>query len=258
MSDSEAFQRLEDKYKELLRAFKSVVQKVNENEERYCERFAKVEKSVETLEVKVQKADKEHIDKINELHEKKKKVESDLKSVEEKLLQLNEELENQTKRLGGNKEAVINKDSEVSTFQNCKTSPARKLFCKQCNSQFDSMQILTRHIKKDHQDMKNCPFCDVDFKVSLDLEMHISEHHKTEVLSCDNCDAKFYTKWRLRKHKRIHENIRIRNCHYFNSDKFCPFAKIGCKFKHEYSQQCIYGEKCVMDRCQYRHMKNQQ
>ena len=50
MPDCEAHIDLDKKYSELLRSFKSLNTKVNNNNERYAERFTKVEKFMSNLE----------------------------------------------------------------------------------------------------------------------------------------------------------------------------------------------------------------
>ena len=39
----------------------------------------------------------------------------------------------------------------------------------------------------------------------------------------------------------------------YNNDKLCPFQLIGCKFKHEHSQLCVYGKRCQTYLCQHKH-----
>ena len=43
-------------------------------------------------------------------------------------------------------------------------------------------------------------------------------------------------------------------CHFFNNGKTCPYEKIGCKFLHQPSATCYFGEKCKNKLCQYRHI----
>ena len=45
------------------------------------------------------------------------------------------------------------------------------------------------------------------------------------------------TKWRLRKHVRIHLNKFTKICHYFKTGKHCPFEELGCKFLHNVTKK---------------------
>ena len=42
-------------------------------------------------------------------------------------------------------------------------------------------------------------------------------------------------------------------CHYFNNEKPCPYEEFGCKFKHEKSSTCSYGQRCNNTLCQFQH-----
>ena len=58
--------------------------------------------------------------------------------------------------------------------------------------------------------------------------------------------------WRLRKHVLGHDKER-KCCHFFNNGKVCPYEEIGCKFKHEESNECRYGQNCYIKLCQFKH-----
>ena len=63
--------------------------------------------------------------------------------------------------------------------------------------------------------------------------MHIKKDHREHPsYDCDNCDKKFVTKFRLRKHTQMHSDIKIGTCRYFRNNVFCPFEELGCKFLH--------------------------
>ena len=53
-------------------------------------------------------------------------------------------------------------------------------------------------------------------------------HDLVEKFQCEQYDKTFVLEWRLMKHKRIHKEKNITNCHYFNNKKECPFEEIGC------------------------------
>ena len=48
-------------------------------------------------------------------------------------------------------------------------------------------------------------------------------------------------------------NMNIKNCHYYNNSKVCPYEQYGCKFKHNESKNCRYGDKCNLTLCQFKH-----
>ena len=73
-----------------------------------------------------------------------------------------------------------------------------------------------------------CKTCAKVFTKNSDLEVHIEiEHTELKKFEC--------AEWRLKKHARIHttNKLDLRYCHYFNNEKICPFAKLGCMFMHE-------------------------
>ena len=59
--------------------------------------------------------------------------------------------------------------------------------------------------------------------------------------------------WRLKRHLRGHRDVNRKFCHYFNNGKVCPFYESGCKFRHEHSEVCFYGQSCTNHLCQYQH-----
>ena len=70
---------------------------------------------------------------------------------------------------------------------------------------------------------------------------------------CDLCGKTFVMKWRFKKHTEAHSNKSQKYCHYFNNDKSCPFDEIGCKFRHQHSDECIFGPKCKNKLCHFKH-----
>ena len=99
-----------------------------------------------------------------------------------------------------------------------------------------------------------CTHCENAFNSSSELENHLERLKLTRNFKCDKCEREFHTKYRLEKHMTNHISTeKIRNCHYFNSGKPCPYEVLGCKFTHEYSAICKFGDKCVRHMCQFRH-----
>ena len=99
-----------------------------------------------------------------------------------------------------------------------------------------------------------CKLCDHSFKRFVDLETHImTNHSKYQNFQCNKCEKRFVLKWRLRKHMVIHSQVNVKNCHYFNNGKKCPFEQFGCKFLHTASKPCELGITCSKYLCHYRH-----
>ena len=104
------------------------------------------------------------------------------------------------------------------------------------------------------QIQSRCPSCEEAFDTNTDMEKHIQNVHKNQSFNCGECDATFVSEWRMKKHKGTHlKNTATRNCHYFNSNKTCPFQNLGCKFNHKFSIQCRYGIQCPVRMCQFKH-----
>ena len=99
-----------------------------------------------------------------------------------------------------------------------------------------------------------CDHCDKSYSTNTEMEIHIESDHLIEGFNRDKCDKLFVSKWRLRVHQKSHAlEYKKRNCHYNNSDKRCPFEKLGCKFEHIMSRDCKFGVKCKHNMCQFRH-----
>ena len=128
--------------------------------------------------------------------------------------------------------------------------------CKVCEKTFQFKIDLLLHIKDEHPKEMKCKTCDDIFTKSSDLELHIKQTHNPETtFSCEDCDKTFIFKFRLRKHQESHKSKDIKNCHYFNNKKHCPFEEIGCMFDHVLSEKCNFGENCTNKMCQYQHKK---
>ena len=105
-----------------------------------------------------------------------------------------------------------------------------------------------------HSFLLKCKICEIYFDKFCDLERHIKScHEQYQEFACENCDKKFVTKWRMKKHTRIHTNKSTRNCHFFNNCKTCPFEELGCKFLHQESKNCILDQSCLVKLCSYKH-----
>ena len=117
---------------------------------------------------------------------------------------------------------------------------------------------LKLHSKTKHNTLSvNCDFCEMVFSKKCDLELHLeTEHNIEKEFKCDKCEMSFVMRWRLQKHMGIHEQktiSKVKFCHYFNNDVECPFAMLGCMFKHEIAPLCHYQERCSKKLCQFKH-----
>ena len=260
MPNSQDGKTLEEKYDELLRAFRSVMTKVNNNEKRNVERFSKLEKSIDLLENKIGEVNEQDNIGIDELEKRKKKMENDLVTIDKKLEDINCKIEQQTKtikKFQEKKEMKGDMDKDFPIYSRDICHQTEPFNCRICLSSYITKQQLRNHIKEEHKTKDHkCSYCDSTFESFLHLERHIQESHDNEAVKCDECDLKFYTSWQLKKHTKVHQNLKVRNCHYYNSDKECPFAAIGCKFKHVFSENCKFQDRCKMDKCQFRHTKS--
>ena len=82
----------------------------------------------------------------------------------------------------------------------------------------------------------------------------MKQHTEEQLNPCDVCGKYFYMKWRLNKHKQLHDNKPKTKCHYFNNGKVCPFDEVGCKFLHEISDECRQNAKCTRKLCPFQHL----
>ena len=86
-------------------------------------------------------------------------------------------------------------------------------------------------------------------KIILSYERHREAHMEEKKNKCDICEKELFLELRLRQHVKIHENPNTKKCHYYNNDKVCPFEPLGCKFRHEKSEQCSKSTSCEIRLC---------
>ena len=116
-----------------------------------------------------------------------------------------------------------------------------------------TMEIENK-IPKFTKNKYKCDYCSDKFSTKTEMESHIESSHVIINLKCDKCDKLFVSKWRLMMHEKSHTlKKKPRNCHYFNSDKQCPFERLGCKFQHIVSSVCKFGDSCTYNMCQFKH-----
>jgi hypothetical protein len=111
---------------------------------------------------------------------------------------------------------------------------------------------LKEQIKTRHSKTYECEFCDDTFTESWKMEEHLEHHGNERPFKCSICDKGFFMKWRMEKHTSDH-GVDMKFCHYYNSDKPCPYDKVGCKFKHENAPECRFNLKCTFKLCQFTH-----
>ena len=122
------------------------------------------------------------------------------------------------------------KSKESGTVNN--TNDVQAFNCRKCDDTFNSKKTLKKHIQELHPSRVACDSCDKVFQNNYELETHVEEHQAKKNFSCEVCNKGFYLQWRLEKHKNVHmENTKA--CHFFKSNRICPFEPIGCKFRHD-------------------------
>ena len=130
--------------------------------------------------------------------------------------------------------------------------------CKTCDEVFSNVVDLKKHQHSIHgAQFTKCIYCTKTFSKNNELEVHLAlEHKEIEKFKCESCNKTFVLKWRLKKHQSMHIENKpsMRFCHYHNNDKICPFADIGCMFRHEIAPPCKY-QKCFKRLCQFKHLE---
>ena len=77
----------------------------------------------------------------------------------------------------------------------------RPFACGQCDEKFKSQTALREHTKKTHQQLIQCPLCDIaPFKSDAQLEEHCFRDHDMPI-QCKFCDKTFTTPHKRRPHE---------------------------------------------------------
>ena len=158
-------------------------------------------------------------------------------------------LENTLKNLN---DKIKNVEELLQVTQSKSIKEGKQSNCKECGKIFSCKTDLTRHIKITHPKEFKCKICEKTFCDSWKLELHSKLHTEILPFKCHVCQKLFFVEWRLRKHVLGHDKER-KCCHFFNNGKVCPYEEIGCKFKHEESNECRYGQNCYIKLCQFKH-----
>ena len=127
--------------------------------------------------------------------------------------------------------------------------------CKQCHKKYTIKKEFKLHVNNSHSRKIKCNKCQFEVNSLTAIEEHMIGNHRTErEYKCSKCDNAFMSELRLMKHMAIHQfNFQVKNCHYYNNSKDCPYELFGCKFQHIESKSCRYGEKCEKTLCQFKH-----
>ena len=65
-----------------------------------------------------------------------------------------------------------------------------------------------------NQHLVQCNFCNRKFENISRMEKQIKKNHEDyQSYDCDKCGKKFVTKLRLQKHKKMHTNVKSKQCH---------------------------------------------
>ena len=178
-----------------------------------------------------------------------------IKNLEQKEVEKDVKIKDMEITIRGNKDKLAKLEKMLTEIDPKKISKEIGVMCKECGESFPSKRDLTDHIKNIHPKKYSCKMCVQSFSESWSLELHSKSHEEIVPFKCGICDQEFYVKWRLKKHVLSHEK-KGKFCHFFNNGKICPFQEIGCKFKHEVSNNCRYDEKCHIKLCQFKHSTN--
>ena len=89
--------------------------------------------------------------------------------------------------------------------QRLHTGEFKECICDLCGAVYKSVQVLNRHVRNAHQDLRNhkCIHCDKAFHNKQRLERHInSQHTKAKIWPCPVCQSRYDRKDNLRTHIR--------------------------------------------------------
>jgi len=105
------------------------------------------------------------------------------------------------------------KSNLLSHVQIHKKGPLK---CTDCDKEFFSRGGLSLH-RKSHQPSEACPYCDHLAPNASYLKKHVDiKHFKEDVTrrrySCDQCKARFYTKYHLERHLECHSKTKTFQC----------------------------------------------
>ena len=246
-------QKLGESLKDIRKQIKEIKEDLNNRENKECvncscrDKYENLETAVELVETKVHTLE----EKLPDNCDHSNNLDSEIHKLQE-MAKINiQKIEDIDSKIQILESQQYEKRIEI---YKASTSHPEKIECSHCGVEFRQYETLKKHIKHQHQRIFNCSDCEINFNNSYELEQHmVNDHKKQKPYKCDVCQLSFIMKWRFDKHVVVHQNTKIRRCHYFNNKKECPFMKSGCKYLHEISVACKYSDLCTKAMCQYRH-----
>ena len=196
-----------------------------------------VKKDLTTLESKIDSVEDKLVDDVKTAVENmENKISQSNKANERDRRTLNDLLLDNERKLNEVEKNLHSKKNKVKTQE-------KSFKCEECGETYGKKNDLRSHIKKNHPKYIKCESCGKICKESWQYETHLETHSKTKENKCDVCGKEFFLGWRLGQHMKIHKNRHVKNCHYFNNQKVCPYDAIGCKFNHVDSVQINWSVK---------------
>ena len=248
----EAIRKLENNFKEVIDCHSKNLESLKNFTLELNERVVAMEKT----------ANKVHTTDLSVVKKDLTKLEGKMDSMEDKLV---DGLKTTTKKqiedrqmlqelLEDNDRKIREVDQNIQQYKNTKKKQEEQIKCDECGENFVNKIDLRTHIKRTHPKNIICNNCDKIFHESWQYEKHLESHSMVKDKKCDTCGKTFFLEWRLKQHLNVHTNPQIRNCHYYNNNKVCPFDAIGCKFKHADSKVCKNPTSCKTKLCPLKHL----
>ena len=95
-------------------------------------------------------------------------------------------------------------DQKQQNIDRISHAPSRNYECDKCESSFQRLSNLNRHLKSKHEGVKfPCNQCDYQATYQVNLKHHIQAMHEGIKLSCNQCNSQFTFESALNKHVRF-------------------------------------------------------
>ncbi|XP_067624785.1 zinc finger protein weckle-like [Eurosta solidaginis] len=112
----------------------------------------------------------------------------------------------------GHMKKVHGEDTTVQTKalpESCLKNESKWFICKHCDKKLESKEILTEHLKSNHEDILKqtfvCEICGEIFSARGQLKEHMLMHTDVTPFECKTCGMGFKMANRLKRHMEIHE-----------------------------------------------------